>query len=228
MAPRDTSSFHKKRRCFFVAKIYLVRHAESVANSQGIYQGQTYNTGLSRHGNMQAQLLAQRFQSIDVDEIFASPLIRTYRTASYVAKAKKLSVCVEQAIIETNHGAWEGKYKLQVAKLWPELYQKWRKNPSQVIFPKGETFQATTVRTLNWWGSLVNKNKHILIVTHDNIIRIIVVYLLGMPLDNIWRFHLTPTGLTMVDCHKGKQVISLLNDTNHLRVSDRDVGQHAL
>lgn len=211
-----------------MAKIYLIRHAESLANTQGIYQGQTYNTDLSRHGNKQAQLLAKRFQSIDIDEIIASPLKRTYRTASYVAKEKDLPICVQQAIKETNHGAWEGKYKLEVAKRWPELYQKWRKKPSQAIFPKGETFQATTVRTLSWWCGLMNMNKDILIVTHDNIIRIIVAYVLGLPLDNIWRFHLTPTGLTIVDSDNGNHVISLLNDTNHLGVVDTDVGQHAL
>ncbi|MEK9143344.1 MAG: histidine phosphatase family protein, partial [Patescibacteria group bacterium] len=33
-----------------MAKIYLIRHAESIANAQGIYQGQTYDTELSVRG----------------------------------------------------------------------------------------------------------------------------------------------------------------------------------
>ncbi len=211
-----------------MAKIYLVRHAESLANTQGIYQGQTYDTGLSWHGNKQAQLLARRFCDIAIDGIIASPLKRTYRTASYVAEAKALLVCVQPAIKETNHGEWEGKHKLVVERRWSEIYRKWNTKPSKVIFPEGEAFRATARRVLEWWGEIVHWDKDILVITHDNILRIIIAHVLGLPLDNIWKFHLAPTGLTMVDCHNGKHIISLLNDTNHLRVADQDVGRHAL
>ena len=40
-----------------MTKIYLVRHAESLANAQGIYQGQTYDTPLSNLGKKQAAAL---------------------------------------------------------------------------------------------------------------------------------------------------------------------------
>ena len=99
-----------------MAKIYLVRHAESIANVQGIYQGQTYDTDLSKRGVMQAQALAQHFQYIPISRVIASPLKRTLQTATIVAFNKHLPVQLESQIIETNHGEWEGKHKDVIKK----------------------------------------------------------------------------------------------------------------
>lgn len=212
-----------------MAKIYLVRHAESIANTQGIYQGITYDTGLSIHGKEQATALADRFREIAIDTIVASPLRRTHETALYVSVAKRLSVCLEPSLKETNHGTWEGKSKQEIAERWPKLYRKWQRFPSRVAFPDGERFIDTQQRVLEWWSAFCkNCSGDTLVVSHDNIIRIIVGSVLNMKLNKIWRFHLQPTAVTKVEIAGGVAHIHSLNDMRHIAAMQVDLAVHAL
>ena len=171
-------------------KIYLIRHGESVANTEGIYQGHTYNTHLSELGKKQVLALAKRFVGITLDQIIASPLLRTWETAFAVGRIKKLIVTSEVKILETNHGEWEGKHKDVIAKMWPELYQKWNKFPSSVKFPGGEHFLDTQKRVTAWWKDITQGSKNdIMVVAHDNNLRIIIAKVLNMKLNRIWKFH---------------------------------------
>lgn len=82
-----------------MAKIYLIRHAESIANTQGKYQGQTYDTPLSPLGEMQSQALRNRFVGTRFDQVFSSPLKRTTQTAMAISQ----NVTFASEIVETNH-----------------------------------------------------------------------------------------------------------------------------
>lgn len=212
-----------------MAKIYLVRHAESLANVQGIYQGQTYDTDLSERGALQAQALAKFFQSISISQIIASPLKRTMQTAVRVALAKQLTVQVESQIIETNHGDWEGKHKKIITKTWPWLYRKWLRFPSSTKFPQGEHFLETQKRVLEWWQLFCqNISDDTLVVSHDNIIRIIVARILNRKLNKIWKFHLQPTAITEVSVTKDKITLVSLGESKHLGGLNVDLSMHAL
>lgn len=212
-----------------MAKIYLVRHAESIANTQGIYQGQTYDTYLSVRGNKQAQALALCFEHIPLSRVIASPLKRTMQTATIVAFNKNLSVQVEPQIIETNHGDWEGKHKEIIIKTWPWIYRKWTRFPSATKFPQGEHFLETQKRVLRWWWLFYQTvDTDTLIVSHDNIIRIIVARILNRKLNKIWKFHLQPTAITEVSVTKDKITLVSLGDSKHLGGLNVDLSMHAL
>lgn len=74
--------------------IYLVRHGESGANAMNIVQGA--EAELTDLGIRQAETLAERFRSIPVDVIYASPAERAFRTASIIGSA------IGQDVIPTN------------------------------------------------------------------------------------------------------------------------------
>lgn len=212
-----------------MAKIYLVRHAESFANVQGIYQGQSYDTELSVRGNKQAQALAQRFECTSLSHIIASPLKRTMQTATIVALNKHLAVQVGPQLIETNHGEWEGKHKDVIKKAWPWIYKKWTRFPSSTKFPRGEHFLDTQKRVLGWWQLFYqNVSADTLVVSHDNIIRIIVARILNRKLNKIWKFHLQPTAITEVSVTKDKITLVSLGDSKHLEGLEVDLSMHAL
>lgn len=211
-----------------MANIYLVRHGESVANTKGIYQGQTYNTPLSVMGKKQVTALAGYFENIEIAKILASPLIRTRQTAKKVADVKQLEIIESREIIETNHGEWEGLEKKVILEKWPVLYQLWLDKPSKVKFPKGETFVETRTRVITWWGNIIKGDDNVLIVTHDNIIRIILSEVMNEHLDNIWKFKLHPAAVTTVEVTDGVQKLLKLNDKRHLKHLIVDIGNHAL
>lgn len=212
-----------------MANIYLVRHAESRANMQGVYQGITYDTELSVRGQKQAQALAVRFEDISLSRIITSPLKRTLQTAAVVGNSKKIPPQVEQQIIETNHGDWEGKHKEEIQKIWPWIYKKWQRFPSGTKFPHGEHFLDTQKRVTGWWGQFCQTVlDDTLIVSHDNIIRIIVARVLNKKLNSIWKFHLQPTSVTVVSINHECPSIVRLGDSKHLEGLSVDLSMHAL
>lgn len=211
-----------------MAKIYLVRHGESVANAKGIYQGQTYDTPLSVMGKKQAEALANYFKDKNINMILTSPLIRTKETAQKVANLKHLKIFDTPEIIETNHGEWEGLEKKVISDKWPNIYQLWLKRPSEVRFPGGETFLETRKRVIHWWNCITKEDVNLLVVTHDNVIRIIVAEILGLNLDNIWRFQLNPAAVTLIEVKDGDFHLLALDEKNHLGKLLVNLGNHAL
>lgn len=211
-----------------MTRIYLVRHAESVANTQGIYQGQTYDTSLSPLGLLQAQRLSEKLRTTKLDRVIVSPLTRTRMTGEAIAMTHSLPAIAEPAIIETNHGEWEGVHKLVISQKWPELHKLWLTSPSQAVFPAGESFVQTAQRTLTWWERIKKSTGDTLIVSHDNILRVIIADTLNMDLDSIWSIGLHPAAISNIEIFGNEAKLVCLNDTNHLNGARIDISTHAL
>ena len=205
-----------------MARIFLIRHAESLANTRGIFQGQTFDTALSPLGKKQAQALKSRFVPEKLDAVYASPLKRTRQTAKTLGKHIN-----EPALLETDHGEWEGKSKIQIQTAWPDLYQKWLTFPSLVTFPGGEAFADTASRTIDWFNHLTNQSGTFAVVTHSNIIQIILCHLLKLKLDKMWHLAMQPTAVTLIETHSPAKII-YLNDTGHLKGLESDLAAHAI
>ena len=211
-----------------MAKIYLVRHAESIANTEGRYQGHTYDTDLSILGQQQARALADHLIAYRITKVIVSPLRRTYQTGLIIAKRKGIPIIAELRLIETNHGTWEGQTKKEITRNWPTLYKMWTLHPSVVQFPEGEKFLETQNSVINWWIEIKDTSENLLVVTHDNIVRIIIAYIFGLHLDNMWRFHLDPTAVTLIERNKNGDRLLCLNDNRHLGGLDSNLATHAL
>lgn len=214
-----------------MTKIYIARHAESIANTQGIYQGQTYDTGLSELGLQQAVQLAGATVNLGIKRIICSPLMRTFETAMVCSKTLKIPIETNTQILETNHGKWEGKDKNWIIENYSQVYVIWQETPSKAIFPNGESFYDTEKRVRNF---LLNNNwqEDTLIVTHDNIVRIILSIVKGDSFDNIWKYDLHPAAITTIvklgSNGSTKFKIIDVNDTNHLHQCVSNISIHAL
>lgn len=169
-----------------MANIYMVRHGQSVANIEHKYQGQSYDTDLTELGKTQALDVGNKLQTRDIKIIYSSPLKRAQQTADIIATKLSLKVFSEDLLKETDHGDWCYLTDEQIKTKWPEMYEMWQTSPSQVIFPNGEDFQNQTAkRVVDWWQAL-DKNKNTVIVSHENIMQIIITFILGQSLDHIW------------------------------------------
>ena len=89
-------------------KLYITRHGETKRNKEQRVLGRT-DDPLSEKGKAQAAELAEKMKDIEVDIIYTSPLSRAKDTAETVAKSKGMSVIVDDRLIETNFGDFEGK-----------------------------------------------------------------------------------------------------------------------
>lgn len=211
-----------------MARIIITRHAESIANTQGIYQGQTYDTQLSALGRRQALALAGRLTGNGVDKVITSPLLRTRQTAEFIASAAGCMLVTDERIMETNHGDWEGRRKGWIKRKFPKLWRDWQKRPYETAFPNGERFRDAAKRVnqflldTKWGGTVV-------VVTHDNVIRLMVAQILGLPINAMWNIPLDPAGITTIEVD-GRKIPKLItiNDVSHLDGLRGEVAKHAL
>jgi len=90
--------------------ITLLRHGLSVANQNGVVQGQM-DSPLSDIGVRQAERLAARWQAtaVEFDFVLASPLQRARTTAEIIARALGLEIEYQEHWLERLAGAAQGK-----------------------------------------------------------------------------------------------------------------------
>ena len=79
--------------------------------------------------------------------VISSPLQRAYDTAATAAKALGLDVTVDDDLIETDFGAWEGLTFAEAAERDPELHRRWLRDTSTTP-PGGESFDGVLDRVL--------------------------------------------------------------------------------
>ena len=212
-----------------MGKLFLVRHGESLANTKGIYQGQTHDTSLSKLGKKQADALLEYFKAVKLSKIYTSPLKRTIETAKKIAELQNITITKNNSIMETNHGLWEGLYKDVIKDKWLDIYNTWQSSPSDAVFPQGDSFKDTKTRVIKWFEHTLTSQGNTLVVTHDNIIRIIVSHILKENLDNIWEYNIQAASITIIVAKRDHTFkILKIGQVNHLDNLLADLSLHAL
>ena len=182
---------------YMTKTIYLIRHGESVANKQGIYQGQSIDTGLTELGIKQARAAAKALTGLKFKTIYTSPLIRAKETAQMIGNQTGLPILTNIKLLEINHGSWEGKKINEFNQTEQKLLNRWRKQPDQAQMLKGETLKDVASRCQRFIQSLPD-GQETAVITHDVIIRVMTIMALKHKLKHIWRFALDNGGITTV------------------------------
>jgi len=191
--------------------VYLLRHAQSVANVKGILAGQDDSVELSKEGFKQAQALIPYLKSINFSQVYSSPMTRCLQTvAPFMGKNPDLKFEVDKRIIEMNYGDWSGEKlsKLNKDKKWRIVQTK----PSTFTFPGGESFKSMRKRVDMTLKDLSGKKGPILVVTHGDIIKMMITSCLDLPIDRFQSFVAEPASLTIINLEKSK---STLLQSNH-------------
>ncbi|KKQ42813.1 MAG: Phosphoglycerate mutase family protein [Microgenomates group bacterium GW2011_GWC1_37_8] len=199
--------------------IVVVSHAESIGNSEGIFQGQTFDSDLSELGKKQAKALAKRLKIFGARKIITSPLKGSRQTAQEVADTARCEIEINEKIIETNHGVWEGRHKVWIRENFTDIFDAWLQTPSQVRFPDGESFMETIQRTLDFLEN-TDFEPNSVVITHDNILRVMISLISNSDIDKMWEISLEAAALNFLEVNKVNQKnvfrVLKLNDTNHL------------
>ena len=186
-----------------MATIYLLRHAESSANSAGILAGRLPSISLSKAGKVQSRAIVKALNNLEVTHIYSSPIQRCLETIEPFAKSSNRKVTSAPNFIEMDYGDWSGRKlsALRREKLWKSI----QKRPSTVRFPNGESFQEMQARIKKGLNELAKKHKkgRILVVSHGDPIKVVIASALGMNLDDFQKLVVDPASLTIIDWPSG-------------------------
>lgn len=197
--------------------ILLARHGQTDSNINGFYMGWS-EQDLNEEGYRQAKKLADRLAARPLAAIYTSPLKRTRSTATVIAERHKLELNPMDDLIEVNLGDWQGLHIDEIRQGWPELWKQWRSDPSDVTVPGGESFKKVYERAVRAFKQIVlaSRDKTALIVTHDIIVKMIVIHAINAPTGIYRRFNIDNASLSTVELSGNNLKLTRLNDTSHL------------
>ena len=198
--------------------VLLIRHGQTNGNVNEYYSGWSQED-LNQTGYEQARLLSKRLVSTQIDTIYSSPLKRTLSTAKAVAKEHNLELIIMDDLIEINLGDWQGLQEEEVGQKWPDMWKQSRIDPSGLDWPNGESFTQVAKRSATAFEQVLQQNigKHVVIVTHDIIIRVMVAHILCVPTSIYRKIEIGNTSITEIRIrdNQPRQIIRM-NDTSHL------------
>ncbi|WP_328976086.1 bifunctional RNase H/acid phosphatase [Streptomyces canus] len=204
------------------ATFVLLRHGETPLTPQKRFSGSGgTDPALSDIGREQAERAAEALaRRGTIQHILASPLTRTRQTAAAVAERLGIEVTVEDGLIETDFGAWEGLTFGEVRERYPDDLNAWLSDPEAEPTGGGESFAATATRIAATRDKLVAAyaGRTVLLVTHVTPIKTFVRLALGAPPESLFRMELSAASLSAVAYYAdGNASVRLFNDTSHLR-----------
>ncbi len=201
-----------------MTRLLLIRHGRTSWNAEGRYQGQT-DTSLSELGREQAQRLADRLCSEDIDALYASDLQRAWETAERIAAGHHLAIRPEPRLREINFGEWEGKTHEQIERSDSESLTRWFDDPVHRSPPGGETLKEVRDRVRAAYDDVMEHHREetVAIVAHGGTLRVLLCLALGMRPEAYWQFHFDVASLSELNVHDEGAILNTLNDTAHLR-----------
>ncbi len=210
----------------FFTLIFL-RHAESVGNAEGYYQGQE-DFPLTRRGINQVRRLISRWEAdgTRIDRIISSPLQRALGTAEMIAQAFATPVDVEPDWQERDVGVLTGIKRDRADKIYPKPAFF---NPFDSIGKSGEGNWALYLRAGRAIHRILQREPaRYLIVSHGGILNQVMHVVLGMtPQANEqgvhFRFVNTAFATAYYEPEKHKWIVWGLNDFTHLAVKGFDL-----
>jgi broad specificity phosphatase PhoE/ribonuclease HI len=199
-------------------RFLLLRHGQTQLSTQRRYSGRG-NPALTEVGQQQAEASAQYLGLRGgVSAVITSPLQRAYDTAAKAAKALGLDVTVDDDLIETDFGAWEGLTFSEAAERDPVLHRKWLRDTS-VSPPDGESFDRVADRVQRVRGRLISEHagQTVLVVSHVTPIKTLLRLALDAGPGILYRLHLDLASLSIAEFYPdGASSVRLVNETSYL------------
>lgn len=221
--------------------VYLIRHGRQNSSDCNV------NVPLAETGEQQAKLLGKRFQNYPVDALYCSDLIRAEQTAR-IAFADRPELIeqlqIRPALAEMDFGALTGRPDPEVKQFYQDYYEAQKKAFGQsfqkerqttvpaaveeyfipveeMSYPAGENGERVLDRLLPVLQEWIDSGKkHIAVVCHGGVIRVLLSALFGGNLARRLQFGTSLENCSITQIHYDETLhgfyLDRFNDYAHL------------
>lgn len=201
--------------------VYFVRHGETEYNRKGIMQGGGIDSSLNAAGREQTRALARRFDTVDIDALYASTLRRAVQTADILAADHEPASRTHlRALTEMDWGIHEGEAPSPERDASVDaLKAAWRDGAYDRAPEGGESIRDVQDRARQAIRHIFSREagRTALVVTHGRYLRVLLATLLdGYGLEHMPDLDHANTCVNHVICEGGKVRAERLNCTAHL------------
>lgn len=194
-------------------EIVFVRHAQSQANVDGVWNGRT-DGPLSADGEASLDIVGARLSNWHFDRVISSSLERTRRTAASFSD----SVEVDDGFIEIDLGQWEGRFFKDIQETEGEELAEAVRTRTIPMGRTGESLIEASTRALNAVDALAESmgdSERVAVVTHGGFMQSVLHRHLAGGEHRSHSFT-SNTGITRVIWQFGRPRLASFNDTGHL------------
>ncbi|WP_199255737.1 bifunctional RNase H/acid phosphatase [Mycolicibacterium mengxianglii] len=199
-------------------RMLLLRHGQTELSVERRYSGRG-NPALTELGRRQADAAAAYLAARGgISAVVTSPLQRAYDTAAAAAKALGLDVTVDDDLIETDFGGWEGLTFAEASAKDPDLHGRWLRDTS-VDPPGGESFDTVHTRVRRARTRIISEygGSTVLVVSHVTPIKTMLRMALDAGPGILYRLHLDLASLSIAEFYPdGVASVRLVNQTAYL------------
>ena len=175
--------------------LLLIRHAAHVELGRTL-SGRRRDIALSEDGLQQAEIVADLLAVEPLDAVYSSPRERAWYTARELAERLGQKVRPSDGLDEVDFGEWTGLAfdALEGDPGWDE----WNTARASARPPGGESMAEAVERSVAEVQriALEHRGGTVAAVSHCDIIRGLIAYYLGLPLDNLLRFDVDPASVS--------------------------------
>jgi broad specificity phosphatase PhoE len=161
---------------------HLLRHGEHGLLGK-VLAGRMPGVGMTERGRAEIASQAERLAGDKIAAIYASPLQRTRESAEIVAARLGLPIQFRDDLLELDFGEWTGATfdSIRADPRW----QAWSTQRSLAAIPGGESMRQVQQRVVAALVELNERHLHetVVLVSHGDVIRAVLLFALGMPLD---------------------------------------------
>jgi broad specificity phosphatase PhoE len=193
-----------------MTRFLLIRHGMTDAVG-AVAWGTAPGLHLNDRGRAEIARLAELMKDVELTAVVSSPLERARETAAPLAAARNIEVEVMDAFTEFRIGGWTGR-------AFADLDQEpeWRRFNTFRSFsrpPAGELMLDVQQRAVSALFTLRDRYPRgsVAIVSHGDVIRAMLVFALGMPIDLFHRVEVSPARVSIVDLHDETAIVRQVN-----------------
>ena len=204
-------------------EVVLIRHAESAANADGIWNGRS-DGPLSDSGESTLAPLADRLARWDFDLVVSSPLGRAMQTAHSLST----EVVADEAFIEIDLGDWEGMAFSEVQDRYCDELAEAIATRNLPLGGSGETLEEAATRAHQAVDGLFARLKpgeRAAVVTHGGLIQSVLHRHLRGRSRRAHAFAAN-TSITRILHQYGRPRLATFNDVGHLGPRPHAVDSH--
>jgi probable phosphoglycerate mutase len=116
-------------------------------------------------------------------------------------------------------GNWEGRPHQEIRESDNKTYRQWVETPHLVRLPGGESLDDVRVRAMAAMEEVIRDHpgKTVILVTHRVVNKVLICGILGLDNSHFWQINQDTTAINLIQHRDGKYILSLLNETCHLK-----------
>lgn len=180
--------------------LLFIRHGQTTWNVEHLLPGQLPGVALTEAGRAQAERLAEALRVLPITTIISSPLERARDTALYLARARDITLQLDDGLMDTNVGRWSGQKYDELLKNDP-AWKAYVLDPSTA--PEGvETFPQVQQRVLaavERWQQQDTSSAYLAFVAHADVVKLLLAHYIGLDANRAGLLSIDNASVSMVE-----------------------------